>query len=86
MSPVSASILFSSFFKNNGLRKITLHDLRHTGATLLIYNGVNLQTIANTLGYSNTAITSEVYLPQIEEADQTAAVAMDNAIKKAGQK
>ena len=49
---------------------ITLHDLRHTSASLLIANNVDIETIARRLGHSNVAITLNRYghaLPSQEE-------------------
>ena len=36
---------FSKILKTNGFRHIRLHDLRHSGATLLLTNGVPLPEI-----------------------------------------
>jgi len=52
------------------LPDITLHDLRHTSASLLIANNVDIETIARRLGHSNVAITLNRYghaLPSQEE-------------------
>lgn len=43
------------------LPNIRFHDLRHTCATLLIALGVDIETISNRLGHSNTSITLDVY-------------------------
>jgi integrase len=43
------------------LRTIRIHDFRHTHATLLINEGINIQEIARRLGHSNANITLKVY-------------------------
>lgn len=43
-------------------RPITTHALRHTHASLLLENGVNVETISRRLGHENSAVTREIYL------------------------
>lgn len=43
-------------------RKITIHTLRHTHASLLLANGKDIDTIARRLGHENSKITKEIYL------------------------
>lgn len=84
-SPNSINTFFDYFLKRTGLRKISIHDLRHTGATLLIYNGLNIQAISNILGHSDVTTTGRVYLHSIQDANQIAGNMMDDAIKNIGQ-
>lgn len=42
-------------------RKVRIHDLRHTFASLLIQNGASIEVIANQLGHSGTAIATKHY-------------------------
>lgn len=44
-----------------GLPHIRVHDFRHTHATLLINEGINVQEIARRLGHSSTKETLETY-------------------------
>ncbi len=43
-------------------RKIIPHTLRHTHASMLMANGVDIDTISRRLGHDNSAITREIYL------------------------
>ncbi len=43
------------------LKQIRIHDFRHTHATLLINEGINIQEIARRLGHSNVQTTLKVY-------------------------
>ncbi|MGR6968199.1 tyrosine-type recombinase/integrase [Streptomyces cynarae] len=44
-----------------GTRRVRFHDLRHTCATLLLEQGVQLVTIKELLGHANIGITAQVY-------------------------
>lgn len=44
-----------------GVRRVRFHDLRHTCATLLLDQGVELITISNLLGHARIGITADVY-------------------------
>lgn len=44
-----------------GLPHIRVHDFRHTHATLLVNEGINIQEIARRLGHSNVEITWNTY-------------------------
>lgn len=57
--------LFSQTFDRavarSGLPVITLHDLRHTHATLLLKAGVPVKVVSERLGHSNPGFTMSVY-------------------------
>lgn len=40
---------------------IRFHDLRHTCATILFENGVDMQVISDTLGHSKPSMSFDVY-------------------------
>ncbi|MCZ7537899.1 MAG: site-specific integrase [Acidimicrobiia bacterium] len=70
--------IFSQIFDNTvaklDLPAISLHDLRHTHATLLLKAGVHVKVVSERLGHANVAFTMNVYqhvLPgmQAEAAD-----------------
>ena len=43
-------------------RRITPHTLRHTHASLLMEQGVSIDSISRRLGHSNSKVTKEIYL------------------------
>ncbi len=43
-------------------KKITPHALRHTSASLLLAQGVPLETVSRRLGHSNSNITKDIYI------------------------
>lgn len=48
-------------------RKITPHALRHTSASLLLEQGVPLDTVAKRLGHTSSEITKEIYIHMTEK-------------------
>lgn len=52
---------FKHQLKKTGLRKIRLHDLRHTCASLMLQNGVQMKQIQEWLGHSSYTTTANYY-------------------------
>ena len=52
---------FDRRVKSIGLKKIRLHDLRHTWATLALGVGVPVKVVSEVLGHSSPAFTLDVY-------------------------
>lgn len=67
---------FAIVLKNNNLKKIRFHDLRHSCASLLYANGVSLKEIQEWLGHSDISTTSNIYT----HLDFSSKVASANAI------
>ncbi|MGH3742254.1 MAG: tyrosine-type recombinase/integrase, partial [Micromonosporaceae bacterium] len=47
--------------KNAGLPQISLHDGRHTAASLALEAGIEIKIVADQLGHSTTRITQDLY-------------------------
>lgn len=56
----------------NGLPKITMHDLRHMFATILIEQNVPLDKISKLMGHKSPATTFEIYCGVIEGSESIA--------------
>ncbi|MCH1982453.1 site-specific integrase [Ruminococcus sp. OA3] len=69
---------------NDKLPEITLHGLRHTSASILIYQNTDIATVSKRLGHSKTSVTLDIYTHAIAEADKTAANTLDIIAKNAG--
>ena len=52
---------FSILLKNNGLRHIRFHDLRHSTASLLLSKGIPMKAIQEYLGHSTYSTTANLY-------------------------
>lgn len=59
--PDSFSQAFERLVRNAGLRRIRLHDLRHTHATLAVRAGVPVKVISERLGHESPAFTLRQY-------------------------
>lgn len=57
---------FARFCTNNRLRRIRIHDMRHTAAVLAISSGVRLEAVSQGLGHSRIDITKSVYAPYVQ--------------------
>ena len=60
-----------------GLKRISLHDLRDTHASLLAANGVPLEVVSKRLGHSSIGVTAERYLHVYSDRDAAAASVLD---------
>ena len=61
--------LFVKKQKGLGLPSVTLHGLRHSHASVLLKNGVDVAYISKRLGHSNISITLNTYSHYIESKD-----------------
>ncbi|MBV6697373.1 site-specific integrase [Kitasatospora aureofaciens] len=52
---------FNTLLRRATLRRIRFHDLRHTAATLLLEQGVELVVIKELLGHAHIGVTATVY-------------------------
>lgn len=63
-----------------GFPTLRFHDLRHTQATLLIGNGVDIKTVQNRLGHARAATTLDTYACALPENDRQAAMLFDSIL------
>lgn len=58
--------IYAKYLRENSLkligRKITPHTLRHTHASLLMENKIDIDSISHRLGHADSRITKEIYL------------------------
>lgn len=55
--------------KNAGVPVISVHGLRHTHASLLMYDGVSIPSVAQRLGHASTLTTQSTYLHIVKELE-----------------
>ena len=78
--PNTVSDAFQSLIKKHGLRKIRFHDIRHSCASLLLKNGVNLKLIQEWLGHSDISTTMNIYAHLDTSAKDVSANTMSQAL------
>jgi len=64
------------------LPEIPFHGLRHTSATLLIAEKVDVKTISSRLGHTQTSTTIDIYSHALRTADTKAASTLENLLDK----
>ena len=70
---LAASGLSQEEKKARALPYITFHGLRHTSATLLISQHVDVRTVSNRLGHAQTSTTMNIYAHSLKQSDENAA-------------
>lgn len=80
MHPDSLTDWTNKFVKKNKLPHFSPYSLRHTHASILIANGVNIPTVSRRLGHSSVATTTKVYLHAIQSADEIASEVIDDKL------
>ena len=78
LHPIRPYKWFIKFLEKHNLPKITLHQLRHTNASLLIANGIDPVTLAERLGHGDKNITLNTYSHMINEREKLVALQMEN--------
>ncbi len=65
----TANDVLARYCKKNNLPVISMHGLRHTHASLLLFAGVSIASVAKRLGHSNMNTTEKTYLHIIQELE-----------------
>lgn len=74
---------FKAKLKEAGLPKeLRFHDLRHTAATLLLKEGVNVKVVSEMLGHADVSITLRIYAHVLPSMQKEAAATMDSVLGK----
>jgi len=76
--PDSLTKWFKKFIRKHDFPDdIHLHSLRHTAASLMIADGINIVTVSRRLGHAQVSTTSDIYAHMIRAADEKAAAVAD---------
>lgn len=69
LSPNMIDVYFRKGIDKSGVKRIRLHDLRHSHATWLINNGVNIVAVSKRLGHKDVSTTLNTYTHLLESTD-----------------
>ena len=67
--------------KYPNINQISIHSLRHTHATLLIFNGENIKVISDRLGHKDISVTLNTYTHVMEDMKKDTALLLDSIFK-----
>jgi integrase len=70
--------IFYKAIKKAGLRKIRVHDLRHTYATLRITKGDNVADVSKQLGHHSIKFTMDIYYHWVPGGNKKEVDALDD--------
>ncbi len=72
---------FKRKLKEVGLpQELRFHDLRHTAASLLSREGVNVKVVSEMLGHADVGITLRIYAHVLPSMQKAAALKMDSIL------
>jgi integrase len=82
LSPNAISAAWADFAESIEMPDVTFHALRHTHASQLIDEGVDIVTISKRLGHAKPDITLRIYAHLFRKDDGKAAAAINTAFKR----
>ena len=82
MYPRNADRMFRSILKRCGLNPEGVHTLRHTFASRLFENGVDVKTVSSLLGHADVRITYDTYIHLIQAQHVTAVETLEKISSK----
>ena len=74
---------FQKIVKAYDLKPITLYGLRHTAATIMIAQGLNVRDVSARLGHAQTSTTLNIYAHAFMDANTRATNAITDALESA---
>lgn len=84
--PKNLSTAFREIIRKAGVPIIRFHDLRHTHATILLMEGVNVKIVSERLGHSSVAITLDTYSHVLPYMQDEAMGKFSQALRTASEK
>ena len=80
LGPSTVTHVFGKVARKAGL-KLSLHDLRHSYASIMLAAGVNVKAISQSLGHASIGITLDIYAHLLPGAGKTAAESFDKLLR-----
>lgn len=73
VNPTNFSRWWRGFAEKSGFPHLKFHELRHTQASQLIANGVDIKTVQGRLGHASATLTMNQHAHALPENDRKAA-------------
>ena len=83
INPDNVDRSFGSIIRTAGLKRIKVHELRHTSATLLLLAGIPAKVVSEKLGHASIAITLDTYSHVLPDMQDEATSRMSEILKNA---
>ncbi len=84
IQPARLTTAYRGLAALHGLKGVSLHDLRHSHATMLLEAGVDLKVVSARLGHSTIVLTADTYAHVTEKLDRDATSKIDHYFGGAG--
>jgi integrase len=78
VSPSRLSRVFKGFLRENNIREIRFHDVRHTAVTLSLEAGVRIEVVSQMVGHSRIDTTKSIYAPVVQAINSEYTEKMDD--------
>ncbi len=82
VNPTTSSVRAAKAWRRVGLNPITLHEARHTFASLLIAAGVNARALSSYMGHASVTITYDRYGHLMPGNEEEAAALLDAYLER----
>lgn len=82
VDPRNVNRWWDSVCEQAGVRRVRVHDLRHTAATLLFRAGVDLNEIRALLRHTRIGTTADIYVDVLEDVRRGTARTMDGILTR----
>lgn len=82
MHPYTPTKWFKGFIEKYRMPPLTFHGLRHTGITLLLSDGADIDSVSRRAGHSQRSTTLNIYSHSIKSKDKANADRLGNLLNK----
>src|SRR5262249_15404037 len=82
LEPRNVNRSWEALWSRAGVRRVRLHDLRHSAATFMYAAGADLKLIQTTLRHSRLSTTSDIYAHVFADVQRQAAEHMDGVLRQ----
>jgi integrase len=81
MHPENVNRAFGALCERAEVRRLRVHGMRHTCATLLLAQGVDARVVMEILGHSQIAVTMNTYTHVVSQLQAEAMAKMDGVLE-----